>query len=173
MYIKKDFLSLTQDELADYTARGFALCYVERCDRLDIKGEDDYNTHYGFRLFFTEADLKEQWGDDWNDAPYDLNAGWPYDDTSHKDADGKWQHKKHTILVLNVTYEEHCPTVPADYGYNSPFCVEAINQGAVAWLFIGKECKAIQAGDTPLDVFERTAKWMGQCPEISEEYDEG
>ena len=44
MYTKKDFLKLTQDELADYAARGFALCYVERCERLDVRDEsDDYN----------------------------------------------------------------------------------------------------------------------------------
>lgn len=174
MYIKNDFLKLKTDELTDYTAKGFSLCYVEKCDRLDICDDHDDCTHIGLRLFFTDADLSNQWGDDWNDAPYDCNAGWPYDDTSHKDKDGKWQHTKHNILVLNISLEcGHDMTLPEDYGYNSPFCVESINQGACAWMFFGKECKPIYAGATPLDVFERIGKWLAPCPEISDEFDEG
>lgn len=174
MYIKQDFLSLKTSELSDYSARGFALCYIETCDRLDICDEHDDCTHRGLRLFFTEADLSKQWGDDWNDAPYDCNAGWPYDGISHKDKDGKWQHTKHTILVLNVSLEVgHDLTLPEFYGYNTPFSVETINQGACAWMFFGKECKPIYAGATPLDVFERIGKWMTTCPAIGDEYDEG
>ena len=29
--------------------------------------------------YFTTESLEEQWGDDWNDAPYQHNAGPPYD----------------------------------------------------------------------------------------------
>lgn len=175
MYIKKDFLRLKTDELSDYTAKGFALCYVERCELLDIQDKDNETTHSGFRLFFTEADLEKQWGDDWDDAPYDCNAGWPYDDTSYKDKDGKWQHTKHTILVLNISIDnKHCPVTPEEYGYyNSPFCVDTVNQGACAWMFFGKDCKPIYAGATPLDVFERIGKWLVPCPFITDEYDEG
>lgn len=171
MYIKKDFLKLTTDELSDYTAKGFALCYVERCDRLDILDEDKETTHSGWRLFFTEADLKKQWGDDWDDAPYDCNAGWPYDYTSYKDKDGKWQFVKHTILVLNISIDnEHRPTTPGEYGgYNSCFCVEDINLGACAWMFFGKKCEPIYAGATPLDVFEKIGKWLAPCPEDIED----
>lgn len=170
MYIKKDFLKLTADELSDYTAKGFALCYVERCGPLDILDEDKETTHSGWRLFFTEADLKKQWGDDWDDAPYDCNAGWPYDDTSYKDKDGKWQYVKHTVLVLNISIDnEHWPTTPGDYGYNSPFCVEDINLGACAWMFFGKKCEPIYAGATPLDVFEKIGKWLAPCPEDIED----
>lgn len=166
MYIKKDFLKLTTDELSDYTAKGFALCYVERCDRLDILDKDEETTHSGWRLFFTEADLKKQWGDDWDDAPYECNAGWPYDNTSYKDKDGKWQYVKHTVLVLNISIDnKHYPTTPEDYGYNSPFCVENINLGACAWMFFGKQCEPIYAGATPLDVFEKIGKWLAPCPE--------
>lgn len=174
MYIKNDFLKLNTDELTDYTAKGFALCYVERCDRLDITDEHDYSTHIGYRLFFTDADLSDQWGDDWDDAPYDCNAGWPYDDTHTADGNGGWIKHEHTILVLNVTISvEHAPTIPAEYGgYNSSFSVEMINQGACAWMFFGKDCKPIHAGATPLDVFERIGKWMHECPEIKDEYDE-
>ena len=37
------------------------LCYVSGCF-----------------AYFTSKDLTEQWGDDWNDAPYEHNAGEPY-----------------------------------------------------------------------------------------------
>ena len=174
MYIKKDFLKLKLDELADYTAQGFALCYVEECDQLDIRDKDDERTHKGYRLFFTNADMKDQWGDDWNDAPYDCNAGWPYDTTYYEDENGKWQRTEHTILVLNVTYDiEHTPYLPCDYYYNASFTAENINLGAIAWMFFDRQCKPIYAGDGPLTVWERTAKWMGECPEINYENDEG
>lgn len=175
MYIKKDFLRLKTDELSDYTAKGFALCYVERCELLDIQDKDNETTHSGFRLFFTEADLEKQWGDDWDDVPYECNAEWPYDDTSYKGKDGKWHHTKHTILLLNICIDnKHCPVTPEDYyGYNSPFSVENINLGACAWMFFGKDCKPIYAGATPLDVFERIGKWLVPCPFITDEYDEG
>lgn len=170
MYIYNDFLKLKTSELSDYSAKGFALCYVETNDHLDIRDEHDDCVAYGLRLFFTEADLSKQWGDDWNDAPYDCNAGWPYDDTSHKDKDGKWQHTKHNILVLNVSLEcGHDLTLPEYYGYNTPFSVEMINLGACAWMFFGKECKPIYAGATPLDVFERIGKWMHPCPELPDD----
>ena len=170
MYTKKDFLKLTQDELADYAARGFALCYVERCERLDVRDEsDDYNKQIGMRLFFTSIDLDRQWGDDWNDAPYDCNAGWPYDDTNEGTFPNTIRHE-HEILVLNVSYEiGNAPTLPEEYGYNTPFCVETINQGACAWMFFENKCKPIYAGDTPLDVLERTGKWMRECPELNDE----
>ena len=175
MYIKKDFLSLKVDEISAYTAKGFALCYIERCDRLDIRDEHDDLVAYGLRLFFTEADLSKQWGDDWDDAPYNCNAGRPYDVTDYKDKDGKWNQTRHTILVLNISIDnKHCPTMPEEYGgYNSLFSVETINQGACAWMFFGKDCEPIYAGATPLDVFERIGKWLAPCPSISDEYDEG
>jgi hypothetical protein len=56
MYIYNDFLKLKTSELSDYSARGFALCYIETNDHLDIKDEHDDTVAYGMRLFFTEAD---------------------------------------------------------------------------------------------------------------------
>ena len=32
------------------------------------------------RAYFTTQALSKQWGDDWNDAPYEHNAETPYDD---------------------------------------------------------------------------------------------
>ena len=78
--------------------------------------------------YFTTRELGEQWGDDWNDAPYEHNAGRPYDDRHHDD-DGlrRWQ-------IFRVAYESWGAT-PDDWcGLNSPYSVEAINNGVIPWL---------------------------------------
>ena len=49
------------------------LCYVERDNRRDYDGP-----MWGM-AYFTTFELLEQWGDDWDDAPYEDNAGTPYD----------------------------------------------------------------------------------------------
>lgn len=36
-------------------------------------------------LYFTTQDLEDQWGDDWNDAPYQHNAGKPYSPCWHNE----------------------------------------------------------------------------------------
>ena len=170
MYITNDFLKLTTDELSNYTAKGFALCYVETSAQLSITNKYEEYSHRGLRMFFTDADLSKQWGDDWDDAPYNLNAGWPDDKTFTSDGKDGWIKHEHTILVLNVTLpNEHYPQLPEDWHYNVPFTVEMINQGACAWIFFGAECKPIYAGATPLDVFEKIGRWMHECPEIGDE----
>src|SRR5687767_4237066 len=35
---------------------------------------------------FTTQELSQQWGDDWDDAPYEHNAGWPYEPRRPEDA---------------------------------------------------------------------------------------
>ncbi len=78
------------------------LCYVE-----------------GSWAYFTHKSLAEQWGDDWDDAPYEHNAGSPYDDD-----------EANIILVAFRGLQS-----PEDYcGANSPYSVQMINRGAVAWL---------------------------------------
>lgn len=99
--------------------------------------------HHDTWAYFTTKPLKEQWGDDWNDAPYEHNAEPPYDD------DG-------TITV--VAYKHPYYETPENYcGYNSPYSVEHINNGNVAWLaarYNDKDhpCPPIYAG-TPLSEF--------------------
>jgi hypothetical protein len=78
------------------------LCYVED----------------GF-AFFTTKNIKEQWGDDWNDAPYEHNAGFPYSDD------------KTTIVKIGFIADLDEPKC----GHlNSKYSVEDINRGAIAWL---------------------------------------
>jgi len=100
------------------------LCYVE-----------------GSWAYFTTQTLDKQWGDDWDDAPYEHNAGRPYDAGRYYYADGtikpipsdwnddgtpKWR-------IYTVAFEGNLYP-PCDEGPNSNYCVRDINTGAVAWL---------------------------------------
>ena len=108
--------------------------------------------------YFTTQPLSDQWGDDWDDAPYEHNAGSPYEfqkpciDKSIK----PWE-------IIKVAFYADLET-PCDNCTNSDWSVEQINAGAVAWLFSpswasGKKI-AIQAGTT-LDEFARLVKSIG------------
>jgi len=70
-------------------------------------------------LYFTTQPLSDQWGDDWNDVPYEHNAEVPYT------GDG-WEIVKIAVDTELVT--------PAFLMQNSPFSVEDINAGQVPWL---------------------------------------
>ena len=80
------------------------------------------------RCFFTPRDLDKQWGDDWNDRPYEHNAGYPYTEQKGEEV----EIKKLIIEPLDfATIQEPCQ------GYhNSPYSVEDINSGKVPWLEI-------------------------------------
>lgn len=87
--------------------RDFKLCYVEN------------NFAY-----FTSQPLEKQWGDDWNDAPYEHNAGTPYG--PHREGES-WE-------IVKIAFDGDFET-PADIaGCNSSYSVEMINKGAIAWL---------------------------------------
>lgn len=77
--------------------------------------------------WFTSIPLELQWGDDWDDAPYEHNAGDPY--SEHKE-DGKYV--PHDLV--KVAWDGPWST-PADLaGSNSSWSVQGINVGCVAWL---------------------------------------
>lgn len=61
------------------------------------------------------GDLDEAWGDDWDDAPYEHNAGTPYEFAFKVAFDGPWE-------------------TPSSNVINSEWSVEAINAGRVPWL---------------------------------------
>lgn len=99
----------TIEELYDLlTNANYKLCYVEEFGY-------DYAT-----LYYASTDAENVWGDDWNDVPYEHNAGGPYDDRSDYD-------------IVKVTIKG-CFKTPS-YGYiNSPYSVEMINEGDVPWI---------------------------------------
>lgn len=75
--------------------------------------------------YFTTQDVEKQWGDDWDDAPYEHNAGEPYEPMTERGED--W-------AIRKVAWEG--PFVTPDEGHlNSPYSVRAINRGwRVSWL---------------------------------------
>ena len=89
---------------------------------------DDYVLCYvseGF-AWFTSCPLESQWGDDWNDAPYEHNAGYPYPD--HCKGNERVQHDLVKIGFAADLYR------PCDGQLNSPYSVEDINAGKSPWL---------------------------------------
>jgi hypothetical protein len=100
-----------------------------------IKGEQE------MYAYFTPIPLEVQNGDDWNDVPYEHNASEPYDDivVETEEKNGvKFVTKttKHIIVKVPFAVKSFSYKIPRDYGhYNSPFSVDMINMGAVAWIF--------------------------------------
>lgn len=94
--------------------------------------------------FFTTQTLEEAHGDDWNDAPYEHNAGPPYQ-YRKEDALKPWN-------IYKVAWEGNFNR-PCDNYANSPYSVDQINQGAVPWLVsYWRKNISIPAG-TDLDKF--------------------
>lgn len=102
------------------------------------------------KAIFTTQELSKQLGDDWDDRPYEHNAGEPYFPWSPGE---DWQ--------LTTIYFESELVTP-DYGcHNSPYSVDDINSGAVAWLRNPyKSGQNIHAGTT-LSEFKRLIKEFG------------
>lgn len=108
--------------------------------------------------YFTTIPLEKQWGDDWDDAPYEHNAGIPYDDITYgrDENDKAFIESRENFTIYKVYFTpKNDVTMPMDYSYggNSPFSVDMINKGAVAWMFNGKQ--AIHAG-TNISEFIKT-----------------
>lgn len=108
-----------------------ALCYI--CPRTRF-------------AYFTEIPLSKQWGDDWDDAPYEHNAGDPYDSDS----------QSNTHKIVRLAWEGPYETPAERHGPNSPFSVKSINSGEIAWLTpnglsSSKNAKPIFAGTTMVD----------------------
>jgi hypothetical protein len=92
------------------------------------------------------------------DAPYEHNAGTPYAYSEQSERDrglGPW-------TITRVAFDGPFET-PCDHHTNSPFSVEQINAGAVAWLRTARWCKeplVIPAGTT-LSEFVRLIEKAG------------
>ena len=79
--------------------------------------------------YFTTQPLDKQWGDDWNDWPYEHNAGEPYEygDRDRERGDQPWE-------IVKIAFEGPLFTPAGLAGGRSCYSVEQINAGAVAWL---------------------------------------
>lgn len=101
--------------------------------------------------YFTTKPLSEQWGDDWNDAPYEHNAGAPYQDTPGQ--------------IKKVAWEGDL-VQPCEDHRNSPWSVEQINAGAVAWLVSPnwkRGNKIVIPAGTPLSQFKELIRLADGC----------
>lgn len=107
----------------------FKLCYID-----------------GHQAYFTTWPLDRQWGDDWDDAPYEHNAGEPYAPGVNYYANGTAALQAHEwnadgtpkYQLLRVLFEaspEGANFVrPCDNVCNSPYSVQAINSQGIPWL---------------------------------------
>ena len=106
--------------------------------------------------WFTTLDVAEQWGDDWNDAPYECNAGNPYSWNETRGARGEkpWDLKK-------IAFEGPFDT-PSSWG-SSRWSVQDINTGTIAWLWTDDDPHVnIFAGTTLPEFIELVLKAGGK-----------
>lgn len=105
--------------------------------------------------YFTTCPLSEQWGDDWDDAPYEHNAGQPYEWAAHR--------KVPEYEITRVYFDADLES-PRSGQINSKWCVRDINAGKVAWLaspsWSADGLKVIHAGTT-LEDFCRAIEALG------------
>jgi hypothetical protein len=108
----------------------------------------------GNQAYFTNQELEKQWGDDWDDAPYEHNAGEPYPpprpdlpdrmemwpNSWNPDGTPKWE-------VIKIMFDGDF-LQPKDYHPNSPYSVEKLNTGIFPWLRTSDEKAFIRAGAT-------------------------
>lgn len=92
--------------------------------------------------YFTNNE--NQWGDDWNDAPYQHNAGTPYEEDGYE------------ILHLGF-YANNMYLEPCNYFYPKDLSVEQINHKLVPWLIPEniKDASPIFAGETLQDFVKK------------------
>lgn len=142
--------------------KNFKLCYIE-----------------GDTAYFTTQDLDKQTGDDWDDVPYEHNAGTPYEPRVLHFSDGRKEkyaldwHEDGTPMfeIYHLKFACWNLETPAARHYNSPYSVDMINAGAVAWLS-GKDKDgkpiAIQAGAS-IEEFKQKVRQAGGTIYILEE----
>lgn len=130
----------------DILNRGAQCQYYPNPDYIEGKQE--------YYAFFTPISLDKQWGDDWNDRPYEYNAEIPYDDYMEGDEMVEVEIVKVPFYIpYDGDWEVH---FPRDWGGdNSPFSVEDINAGAIAWIYDRRSKTAINAGINPQEFFNK------------------
>ena len=105
--------------------------------------------------WFTTAPLGKQWGDDWNDAPYEHNAGDPYGWSTGRNM----RRYELTRVAWDGPFDAPCDLG----GINSRWSVETINAGGIPWLQTDEWHKphvVIPAG-TSLSDFKRMMRAAG------------
>ena len=118
-----------------------------------LKTEEDMNAkaqlcYVDLPFVWFTTDFVGQWGDDWDDIPYECNAGQPYPPKFI----GR-DYELFRVAVFPNPYK-HQLRVPADAHYSSPWSVMDINNKLVPWLRLmnldwdSPTIEAIMAGTT-------------------------
>ena len=115
-------------------------------------------------MYFTD-DFENVHGDDFNDAPYECNAGTPYSWSKYLTDEENKEYGHTHLRYLGFYSEDVWIKEPCDYGYNSYFSVEDINKGAVAWLYC-EEAGGLMAGATIEEAIEWCKKANVKCGEL-------
>ncbi len=89
-------------------------------------------------MYFT-SDIDNQWGDDWDDRPYEHNAGPPYED-------GR--------MIKKIKFKGHF-IEPCSFCLNSQYSVQDINSGVVPWAYTD-EVGGLFGGDS----MGKAIKWL-------------
>lgn len=144
-------------EYKDHVEKYGIMAYNPKVEYKDLPNPEYDQISRTHVAYFTRLDLLEQWGDDWNDAPYDCNAGEPYENTEGNII------KVPFAFIGSEDDEGYFSTYPLEYkqpwnygGGNCPWSVEDINLGAVPWLFVKDVSRrnvpavVIMAGISPL-----------------------
>lgn len=94
---------------------------------------------YGNKAYFTTQPLADQNGDDWNDAPYEHNAGLPY-----------LPEPNEAYQIIEVTFDDGLFLEPR---FRGSWSVDEINSGIIAWLWTGNptDSTVIHAGTSLVD----------------------
>lgn len=99
--------------------------------------------------YFTTQDIKDQWGDDWEDSPYEHNSELPYDPCWHNEA--RHVAERGSLCTCSACQRDWTPdgqprwtilkvafdgdlVQPRDGHLNSPYSVQTINARAIPWL---------------------------------------
>ena len=150
-----------EDQLTE-EQQGYRLCYVDESRGKEYNEEtykwtpfDDIEERDHYDAYFTSIPMEKQWGDDWDDSPYEYNAEPPYDN-HWDDNDVRTEHE---ILVISFSLSKGIASLPKGNCLNSPFSVCQINSGRAAWLYFEnsyKCCdgKSIHAGTTAKDFID-------------------
>jgi len=149
-------------EYKDFVKEYGVMQYNSKVVYKDLPNPEYDQTSRTHSAYFTRLDLLEQWGDDWNDAPYDCNAEGPYENSEGDIIEVPF------AFVGSEDDEGYFSTYPLEYnlpkdygGGNCPWSVEDINLGAVPWLFVKDMSKrhvpavVIMAGISPVEFREK------------------
>lgn len=99
---------------------------------------DKYLCYIEDNLAYFTNNLKEQWGDDWDDKPYEHNAGPPYENDKFK--------------LTKLVFQSELETPAERFGINSPYSVQDINDKNTPWLS-GKTYNPIES----IEIYAGTA----------------